>query len=485
MNATLPRSRALAAALPLLLAALVPAPAGAATPEVERLANLAYLARVTADADPQGVYVRLRVRGETVPQVSFRPGIVQVTLPHAFLDPAKQRVAVEESRVREVIAYQLDPETVRVRVLADGVTADALADATRVTAGSHGLRLTLRGLPAPAPPALPRPAPTAVARAAAPALADAPPEAAPETSAPSDAAKPAPKAAAPTWSAEAAPFPPAGPDTARLAEDARADALMAFERILADGGDGAGDPALPAPSRLALLPEPDGRMGGGMAAEPPAAAPASEGAGATQPAAEAVTEAPLPAAPQEAPAPAAQAPAPKTETSAPAETGGLLPLKHLPASGEGAPTLWSSGVKMAGGLLTVLALLLAGVAAMRRVRGAGLGARVPIRVLASASLGGRQNIVVVEVEGRRLVVGVGPGGTELLATLDGEAPAGPGDLAAPSAPERGAATVPSGRRDTPFARALKRAGRSDGADAVARTTRQLQRQVRLLQERSA
>jgi flagellar protein FliO/FliZ len=180
-------------------------------------------------------------------------------------------------------------------------------------------------------------------------------------------------------------------------------------------------------------------------------------------------------------------PASDAEGAADAEAGAATrtPLTTLPG-GEGAPTLMHSGLKMAGGLLTVLALILAGMTVLRRVRGTAFGGAMPIRVLASASVGGRQNVVVVEVEGRRLVVGVGPSGMELLADLAQAPSAAEAPGTGPAGPAT-AAPVPSPRgSDTRFARILKAAGRKADpqAEAVARATRDLARHVRRLRERA-
>lgn len=450
--------------------ALATPPAAAAD-----LAGKAYLARVAAFAQPDVVTVHLRIRGAAVPAVAYRPGLVQVTLEDAFLDPARQRVPVDHPAVSEVLAYQLDPDTVRVRVLTPGLDARDLADTTVLTPEPGGLRLVLRGLPAPqaapepaaaapatAPP-VKRPAPVAVARAE-----DAPDPAPADTLAEENLDATGPGDPADTADAST-PFQPAATDPVLAAAEARTRALEAFEQLLSK--DGAGEPARPVPpNEVAWLAgvRPDAPQGGGSPAlpEPP---PAVSEAAPTHPA---------PAAPPAPEADAAEAPA------APAARAPLLPLP----GGEGAPSLLTSGLKMAGGLFTVLALLLAGMTLLRRVRGTAFGGNLPIRVLASASVGGRQNIVVVEVEGRRLVVGVGPAGMELLADLAQAAPV----AGAPGTGPAGSASVPApapGRGDTRFARVLKAAGRRPDpadpqAEAVARATRDLARHVRRLRERA-
>jgi flagellar protein FliO/FliZ len=432
----------------------------------------AYLSELTPAVDGDTLALRLWVRGEAGNSVILRPDGVQVTLEGAYLDPAKQHLAVDHPAVREVFAYQYDPDTVRVRVLTEGLPPGALRDHVTLKDEGRSLVLTISGLegaakpaPVPVPAATTRPAPEPSAKAA-------PPEA------------PEPKAAAEPETSR--------PASARAAE-ARAEALATLERLLGDGepkaeetpADGAGMQALRVP-REALLPEsPESPGGGGAPAEAGKPPVTAEAAPDTKPS---------PVAPKPVPAPVAKAhpvktaPAKAPETSASgAGTEAPVPLKPLPHGATAArPDLWSSGLRMAGGLLLVLGLLAAGVAVLRRVRGATLGGRTPIRVLASASLGSRQNIVVVEVEGRRLVVGVTPGGMELLADLS--ASGGPGrdtsQETADSAAD-GPDPKPGTGADSPFARALARAGDRDAADALRRTTRDLQRRVRRLKARSA
>jgi len=456
----------------LWLALLWPAAAGAAEADTGH----AYLAKLTPTVAGDTLSLRLWVRGEARNSVAVRPDGVQVTLEGAFLDPAKQHLAVDHPAIREVFAYQYDPDTVRVRVVTEGLAPGALRDHVALRDEGRSLVLTVSGLKGAEKPA---PVPAAGA-----ATATAPePIARPVRTAPEPAAPPAAVAPVSTLGVMAAADETSRPASARAAA-ARAEALATLERLLgapdsapaaeaipapaveADG-EGAGMQALNVP-RAALLPA--RKDGGGAPAEAGAARVAAPG---TKPA-PAVTEAapaPTHAARTAPPAAPAHAPAPSAETAP-------VPLRPLPGAASARPDLWSSGIRMAGGLLLVLGLLAAGVAVLRRVRGATLGGRMPIRVLATASLGSRQNIVVVEVEGRRLVVGVTPGGMELLADLS--ASGGPGGDTAD-----GTARTPETGADSPFARALARAGERDTADALHRTTRDLQRRVRRLKARSA
>jgi flagellar biogenesis protein FliO len=454
--------------------ALLPAAALAAPPP--DASDNAYLASVHPRVTGDAVDVAMRMRGSAIQSLAFKPGAVQLTLAGAFLDPAKQHVPVDHPAVREVFAYQYDPDTVRVRVVTEGLDARALERSVALTAEGGTLHLRVAGLPTPPPvkpdppPVKPDPAPAARTRPeAAGRPAPAPPAVPvkPETDPPvqARAGKPEPTKAAepPAPKAEAAPVPGT---TARMAAEARTEALATLEQILtpASAPEGA-----PAPRLVRLTPE-EALLGGGSPAVPAATAEAAAPKDETAPAPEPEAT----AAPQsEATAPAAPA-APEAPVD-----GARHPLRTLPASGA-APSLWASGARMAGGLLVVLALLVGGLSVLRRLKGTALGGRVPIRVLASASVGSRQNIVVVDVEGKRLVVGVGPGGTELLADLDG-IPAS-GDAATAGADP---APRPTGGPQGPFARALKRAGERGTRDAIARTRRDLEQRIRLLKARGA
>jgi flagellar protein FliO/FliZ len=427
-----------------------------ALPAVGVAGDKAYLADVTPAVDGATVSVRLKIDGSVHHSVSVRPDGVQVTLEGAFVDPPKRHVPVDHPAVQEIFAYQYDPDTVRVRLLTKGVDATALKDHVSVRDEGRFLVLTVRGLPQAtlvSAPAAPAPAPVAQA--------DAPP--------------------ATTTAATV-------PDNADRAAAARAEAMAALEKILD-----------PAPKVEAEAPAPAVKAdGGGMSAlvVPHAArVPVAPKGGGAPPEAAVPTPAVSDAA---APADADAVPTAAVDTTPvadakPAEPTPVRPLGPLPKGGSMRPDLWTSGIKMAAGLCLVLGLLLGGMALLRKVKGAGLGGRTPIRVLASASLGSRQNIVVVEVEGRRLVVGVTPGGMELLADLS--AAGGPGGDA-----EGGPVTSLKAAPEGPFARALARAGRSgpsglagrtapsgerETATALGRATTELERRVQRLKALSA
>jgi flagellar protein FliO/FliZ len=98
-----------------------------------------------------------------------------------------------------------------------------------------------------------------------------------------------------------------------------------------------------------------------------------------------------------------------------------------------------SGVEVLGqvtlSLILVVALLLALAWALRRLnrlqpQGAG-----GLRLLGGLSLGARERILLVEAEGRRVLVGVSPGGLRTLLVLDGGARTEAGQQGAAGVPD--------------------------------------------------
>ncbi|MFP7726559.1 flagellar biosynthetic protein FliO [Lysobacter sp. D1-1-M9] len=68
-------------------------------------------------------------------------------------------------------------------------------------------------------------------------------------------------------------------------------------------------------------------------------------------------------------------------------------------------------------LLLVVALILALAWLARRMPGAAASSNKSLRVVASLAVGQRERVMVVDVGGTQLLLGVGPGGTRTLHTL--------------------------------------------------------------------
>jgi len=84
------------------------------------------------------------------------------------------------------------------------------------------------------------------------------------------------------------------------------------------------------------------------------------------------------------------------------------------------------------GLALVLALIFAAAWVLKRVGGLPAGGQGLVRVLGGISLGARERLVVVEVEGTRLILGVAPGRVQTLHVLPAR-----GDFAASLEQETG------------------------------------------------
>jgi flagellar protein FliO/FliZ len=75
------------------------------------------------------------------------------------------------------------------------------------------------------------------------------------------------------------------------------------------------------------------------------------------------------------------------------------------------------------GLALVLALIVAASWGARRLQGMRPQGRGRIRVLEGLSLGAREKLLLVEVDDRRVLIGICPGRMQALASFDGAAPA--------------------------------------------------------------
>ena len=82
-------------------------------------------------------------------------------------------------------------------------------------------------------------------------------------------------------------------------------------------------------------------------------------------------------------------------------------------------------LSFAGSFLLVIAMLLALLHLLRRLRGAtpGRARHKVIRVLESQSLGPRQRVVLIQAHDRQLLLGLSPSEVSLLATFDDESEA--------------------------------------------------------------
>lgn len=84
------------------------------------------------------------------------------------------------------------------------------------------------------------------------------------------------------------------------------------------------------------------------------------------------------------------------------------------------------------GLVVVLAAVFGAALLFKRWRGFTAGGSNGIEVLAHASVGSKERVVIVRVAGSRLLLGVATGQVSLLQTLPPEAPATPPEGPSPS-----------------------------------------------------
>lgn len=110
----------------------------------------------------------------------------------------------------------------------------------------------------------------------------------------------------------------------------------------------------------------------------------------------------------------------------------LMPWTASAADAPPAPLGAGNLLQVLLALGVVLALLLGGAFVMRRLgRITGLSNQA-IKTIAAASVGTRERVVLLEVSGQWVLVGVAPGQVRALATLPkGELPDAPGLQAAP------------------------------------------------------
>lgn len=96
----------------------------------------------------------------------------------------------------------------------------------------------------------------------------------------------------------------------------------------------------------------------------------------------------------------------------------LLLSQPLLAADSGVTSPAASLAKTMFGLIVVLAVMAAVAWLVKRVGPARQGGQSAVRIVGGVSVGTREKVVVVEVGGRWLVVGVAPGQVNAIANLD-------------------------------------------------------------------
>jgi len=136
-----------------------------------------------------------------------------------------------------------------------------------------------------------------------------------------------------------------------------------------------------------------------------------------------------PAAPAQPVATDAESPARTSTTNAPAVPFVPAPHRHATTTQVGTPPAFGKAPSPAGAvggtvfaLVFVVGLILALAWLAKRMPGVAGSSNRALRVVASLSLGPREKIVVVDVGGKQLLLGVGAGGTRTLHTLEAPLP---------------------------------------------------------------
>ena len=93
-------------------------------------------------------------------------------------------------------------------------------------------------------------------------------------------------------------------------------------------------------------------------------------------------------------------------------------------------------LKMAAGLLLVLAIICAIAWALKRFALHPTIASSAIKIIASAGVGQRERIVLVEIENTRLILGVAPGRVNILHCIDKSSTKSPTDTLPKSNPSK-------------------------------------------------
>jgi flagellar protein FliO/FliZ len=113
-------------------------------------------------------------------------------------------------------------------------------------------------------------------------------------------------------------------------------------------------------------------------------------------------------------------------------------MAAAPVPGAGSAVVAGSVVQVILGLAVVLALVAATAWLLKRFSSMGTASSGIIRVIGGAAVGQRERIVLVEVAGTWLLVGVAPGQVRMLHTMPRTESAIANDAAAPAAPAAGA-----------------------------------------------
>ncbi|MFN4262323.1 MAG: flagellar biosynthetic protein FliO [Thioalkalivibrionaceae bacterium] len=173
-----------------------------------------------------------------------------------------------------------------------------------------------------------------------------------------------------------------------------------------------------------------------------------------------------------------------TQESQPIDPESASEASGATLSGVGEGLMWNQGalgglsgnrtssawvlVQMLGALILVVGMILALAYVMRRLQGLPnrvSGDNLRIDLMGQRALGARERLIVIEVDGQRILLGVGGGRIESLHCWTPGAPSDP--AMSVSEPIRSMTTENERQRAVPFSAQLEEAKRSDGLDSPA------------------
>ncbi|MDO1528362.1 flagellar biosynthetic protein FliO [Fulvimonas sp. R45] len=109
-------------------------------------------------------------------------------------------------------------------------------------------------------------------------------------------------------------------------------------------------------------------------------------------------------------------------------------IAAAPAAADAVPGLGGELLRVVLSLAGVVVLIFVAGWLSRRLQGRPAGGGRRIRCVESCAVGARDRLLLVDADGKRLLIGAGPGGLRTLHVYEGAAPAASEIAAAPTLP---------------------------------------------------
>ena len=106
---------------------------------------------LTAYDDNGGLRLVFRFQKEAEPQLSMLKGAAQLEVKSAFVEPAKKRFSLDREGISEVRVYQMDKDTLRIRLIPTDLEKGMESLAGRFALATEGNRIVVKLLPVTAP----------------------------------------------------------------------------------------------------------------------------------------------------------------------------------------------------------------------------------------------------------------------------------------------------------------------------------------------